>query len=620
MTRLRPGQPAPRGFEPRRPPTGRTPHARRPQDSSRTTNWTTTELTVAAGLVSGEVVDLTAQTDRQVRAAVVRDLLIQRWPPGMRAQEPDPRGIRLVAAEIDGRLDLDHLDTPVPLVLRGGCVPAGVTARFAHLSYLALTDLTLGTPDEPLAAFDGTGLEVDGVLSLAGTEARSATEDGTVRLSGAHVHQQLNLTEAVLTNTAGPALQADTLVADHDAALARLHATATSTAAAVRLRLAHIGGRLSITPDAVLANGAGPALDAEGLHVDGDAFLAGLTATGDGGDGAVRLAGAHLGAQLNLTEAVLTNHSGPALVADGLFVGDSAVLTGLRASADSRDAAVRLMGARISGQLNLGAVLDDRATPAPAALTNPSGPSLAADGAVVDDDLVLAGVQASGSGKSGTLRLAGTQIGGVLVGDLAAVASATSPAHRITVEGLTYRGVPGTGVTAWLDMLTHATPSYTAQPYRHLAAATAAAGHDHQTRQVLITQRRDQLTRAARRPARLWGWITWWTLGYGYQPWRALVALAAAAAAAAALTLWIGTWGLYLKDQPDQRCTPTDRVILGIDTTLPIISTPTTESCLPRTTNVSGRWITSLGVTEQMTGWALSTLFIAGFTNAVRKT
>jgi hypothetical protein len=277
------------------------------------------------------------------------------------------------------------------------------------------------------------------------------------------------------------------------------------------------------------------------------------------------------------------------------------------------------MGARISGQLNLGTLRDDGPAPIPTVLSNPDGPALAADGAVVEDDLVLTGVQASGSGRSGTLRLAGTQVGGVLVGDLVGVSSATSPEHRLSVEGLTYRGVPTTGVPAWLDLLTHATPTYTAQPYRHLAIATAATGHDHQTRQVLITQRRDQLRRAARRPARLWGWITWWTLGYGYQPWRALVGLVATAAGAAILSLWLGTWGLYLKDHPDQGCTPTDRVILGIDTALPIISTPTTATCLPRTTNVSGRWLSTLGVTEQLTGWALTTLFVAGFTNAVRK-
>jgi hypothetical protein len=575
---------------------------------------------VAAGLLRGEAVDLTPSTDRGVRAEVLRDLLTQRWPPGLGAGEADPRGVHLVGAEIDGRLDLDHLDTGLPLILRGGSVAAGVTARFAHLRYLALTDLTLGTPEQPLPAFDGTGLEVDDVLSLAGTEARSASEDGTVRLSGARIRQQLNLSMAVLANTDGPALQADTLVADHDVALSRLHASAVSAEAAVRLRLAHIGGRLSLTRDAVLANVAGPALDAEGLHVEGDAFLAGLRAVGHGDEGAVRLTGAHLGAQLDLRKAVLRNDDGPALVADGLLVGDSAVLAGLRASGDSRDAAVRLVGARVGGQLNLGVAVDEAGGSVAAVLTNPSGPALAADGSVVGDDLVLTDVTAAGSGRSGTLRLAATQVGGALIGDLRAVRSATSRAHRVSVEGLTYRGVPATGVSAWLDLLTRSTPRYTAQPYRQLAAATAATGHDHQTRQVLIAQRRDQLHRAARGPAQLWGWVTWWTLGYGYQPWRALVALAATAAAAAVLTLWVGTSGLYLKDSPDQGCTATDRLVLGIDTTLPFVSTPTTESCLPRGSNAAGRLATLLGVGEQLTGWALSTLFVAGFTNAVRKT
>ena len=562
------------------------PHER-PPTSSRTLTWTATELAVAAGLVCGEVVDLSQDSDCRVRATVLRDLLLRRWPPGWRASADDPRGVQLVGADVVGRLDLDHVETSVPLVLRSGRLVDGVSARFGHLRYLALTDLALGTAGQPLPALDGTGLEVDGVLSLAGTEAASAADDGTVRLSGAHIRQQLNLTAAVLIGSAGPALQADTLVADHDVALSRVTASVTSSEAAVRLRHAYVGGRLSISPDAVLSNLTGPALDAEGLRVDGDCFLSGITAIGEHDDGTVRLTGAHLAGQLDLSRALLTNGSGSALVADGLVVGDSAVLTGVRACADSRDAAVRLVGARIDGQLDLGAAVDGSGL-VPASLSNPAGPALAADGTVVDDDLVLTGLRASGSGRRATLRLAHTHVGGLLVGDFAAVTSATGPDHRMVVEGLTYRGVPGATATAWLDLLGHATPTYTAQPYRHLAAATAATGHDHQTRQVLIAQRRDQLHRAARTPTRLWGWLTWWTLGYGYQPWRALVWLSAVAGAAAGLTLWLGGWGLQVRDHPEQGCTATERVLVGLDTTLPVISTPVTDRCVPRPTSAAG--------------------------------
>ena len=52
----------------------------------------------------------------------------------------------------------------------------------------------------------------------------------------------------------------------------------------------------------------------------------GFTATGSGGDGAVRLIGAHIGGQLDCTGADLRNDSGPALVADGLQVGQDMYL------------------------------------------------------------------------------------------------------------------------------------------------------------------------------------------------------------------------------------------------------------------------------------------------------
>ena len=47
----------------------------------------------------------------------------------------------------------------------------------------------------------------------------------------------------------------------------------------------------------------------------------GFTATGAGEDGAVRLAGAHIGGSLDCDGASLRNDSGPALLADGLQVG-----------------------------------------------------------------------------------------------------------------------------------------------------------------------------------------------------------------------------------------------------------------------------------------------------------
>ena len=79
----------------------------------------------------------------------------------------------------------------------------------------------------------------------------------------------------------------------------------------------------------------------------------------------------------------------------------------------------------------------------------------------------------------------------------------------------------------WLELLQDGTPDYAAQPYQQLAAGYRARGDDRHARQTLMAQRDDQLARTD--PSwreRLWGWITKVTLGYGYQPWRALWFLA----------------------------------------------------------------------------------------------
>jgi hypothetical protein len=78
----------------------------------------------------------------------------------------------------------------------------------------------------------------------------------------------------------------------------------------------------------------------------------GFSATGVGGAGAIRLAEAHIGGQLVCSGATLTNESGPALTADGLHVDAEMFLRQLSATGISEDPAVRLPGARIGGPLD----------------------------------------------------------------------------------------------------------------------------------------------------------------------------------------------------------------------------------------------------------------------------
>ena len=78
-----------------------------------------------------------------------------------------------------------------------------------------------------------------------------------------------------------------------------------------------------------------------------------------------------------------------------------------------------------------------------------------------------------------------------------------------------------------MRLLREATPAYRAQPYQQLDAVCRADGHDSEARAVLMQQRRDQLDRGAltRRGDRMWARLTGALLGFGYQPWRALLYL-----------------------------------------------------------------------------------------------
>ena len=62
---------------------------------------------------SGVLLNLSAEPARDVRAAVIRDLL-----RGSHTDEPDPRGVRLRGARIIGELDLADVRTEIQLTLQ----------------------------------------------------------------------------------------------------------------------------------------------------------------------------------------------------------------------------------------------------------------------------------------------------------------------------------------------------------------------------------------------------------------------------------------------------------------------------------------------------------------------
>jgi len=526
-------------------------------------------LDLAADEVINEAAMRSWGASRTCRASVIRDIL-----RGRLAVDPDPHGLRLQGALIVGRLDLENLTTDINLELKECFLEEGLLARNARLASVALAGSQLEHPAEP--PLDAAWLTCS-VLNLKDARIFGHAKAGAVCLVGANIGGQLDCTSAQLRNDSGPALDGDGLQVGQDLQAAVLTASGSGYLGAVRLVGAKIGGQLDFGA-ADLLNDSGPAesssvesssvesapaLIADGLQV-GQGMFGPATATGSGHRGAVRLVGAHIGGSLECDGAALINDSGPALVADGLQVSQGMFLRyRFTATGSSHLGAVRLVDAHIGGQLDC----------TNSALRNDSGPALAA-------------------------------------------------------SGLTYAGVPhGISGPEWRNLLRDGTRSYAAQPYQQLAAGYRAAGQERQAREILMAQRDDELTLTDTGwRERLWGRITKVTLGYGYQPWRALLFLAAVVAISCVLAVVLGWHGALVQSKqtatPGRPCTVIQKVSVGLDLNLPIGTSVGRADCDLTTdsASVTAAWLTAVGWVLRLLAWAFAALFIAGFTSAVRKT
>jgi hypothetical protein len=614
-------------------------------------------------LAAGEPVDEAAMrswdSSQTIHAAVLRDILRGRLAP-----DPDPHGLRLRGARIAGRLDLENVTTGVGVELVDCLLGEGLVAGDAKLPFLRLSGCRLEHPDSPPLDADrltaaelildravieggcdsgavgltsahlgqlrcdtatvsnrtGSALHADGLHADLGVflrdrfKAVGMGKDGAVRLLGAHLGQ-LECDGATMHSDAGPALHADGLRVDRNVFLRdRFEAVGAGEDGAVRLSYAHLGGQLDCT-GATMRNNSGPALMADGLQVDQDVSLSqNFEAVGFGVDGAVRLVGAHCG-QLDCQLGMIHNDTGPALVADGLRVDQLVHLHLFEAIGAGEDGAVRLSGA------HLGALDCTSAT-----MRNDSGPALAAEGLQVDQDVHFrGGFEAVGAGDGVTLDLSEVRIGGALEFAPAQLEHTPNRHAQLALDGLTYAGLPkGISSRNWLHLLREGTKSYAAQPYQHFASAHRAAGNDEGVRTILMEQRRDQIHRGGLRGRdRAWARLTGVTLGYGYQPWRALLFLIAVAITAVILALTLGAQGGLARTDPQPptatQCSVVERVAVGLDLGLPLVKTGTQAHCEP-TTSTTGQVLTVAGWGLQVLAWAFATLFVAGFTGAVRKT
>jgi hypothetical protein len=385
----------------------------------------------------------------------------------------------------------------------------------------------------------------------------------------------------------------------------------------VLARDAHLAG-VSLT-GCRLEHPTEPPLDAARLTCS-VLVLAGAVITGHAKGGVVRLSGAHIAGGFSCSGAALRNDSGPALSADYLKVGQGMHLRGGFTATGAGDlGAVRLIGAHIDGQLDC----------TRASLRNDSGPALVARGLQVGQAIFLdGGFTAIGGGDDVAVDLKGARVGGTIVFDPAQLEQVVHPHRRLSLDGLTYAGVPErVSARDWLDLLRDGTRSYAAQPYQQLAAGYRALGDEQQAREILMARRDDQLARTHPRwPERLWGRITKITLGYGYQPWRALLFLAAVVVISCLLAVGLGSHGALVQTGGTatlgKPCTVIQQVSVGLDLNLPVGTTLARADCdlTKDSASAAAGWLTAAGWVLRLLAWAFAALFIAGFTSAVRKT
>jgi hypothetical protein len=621
------------------------------------------ELPIGAPTTGDPAAGETWGKDRQVRAQLLYELLTGINGP----KDARPHALGLTGARITGTLDLQAATLACPLVLRRCTFEQPINLREAQAPAIRLPgchvpgfngaqlqtrgDLQLSHGFTAQGEVNLAGAHIGGALSFENATltnpggralygdwltvgqsmlCRELTAQGQMILASAHIRSSLEFDGSSLTNAKGPALSANELTVD-GSMFCRNGFTAHGE---VDLVGGHIGGQLDFQA-ATLTN-TDPmrsALAGDGLTVDRGVFChMGFTAEGE-----VNLAGSHVGGQLVFDDATLTNPEGYALVAQALTVNQQMFCrNGFTARGQ-----VNLVGAHIGGRL----VFDG------ATLTNPKGLALVADGLTVDQDMFCR----NGFTAHGEVRLLGAHINGTLgfeeatltnpggwaldlervrattlflrpkVRPQGAVELINAQVHTcydseatwpedLRLEGFAYQALvadPEVDAMARLRWLERDPGGYRPQVYEQLADAYRKAGRDDDARKVAIAkQRRRRQTLSG--PGKVWNSMLRWTVGYGYQTWKAGVWLLA--------LVGLGWWifdrahPVYLvaATPPGQR--PWFHAgLYALDLLLPFVDLGYQGAW------IAGGWARGFYLIWNLAGWVLITAVVAALSGLIKR-
>lgn len=580
--------------------------------------------------------------DRNLRAALLRWICIDR----IAFPVVDPRGIRLCAARITGKLDLSFATVPFPLSFYR-CVFTDTV----ELGFLMIPGLDFSGSVMRGVSADGANIAGDIVL------AEGFVSEGAVRMLTTQIGGNLDANGGRFLNPAGHALWADrakiagsVFLGSYTKAGSPSAGTSFQSTGSVRLVGAQIGGVLNCaggsfcrpnalpTPKTATAapSGCAPATPqsagsaasvfailGDRMKVGGIFFSGGFSA-----NGAVRLWGADIASNILCSGGTFSNADGDAVSADGakigggVYFGEGFVAKGV----------VDLVSCQIAGDVDC-----RKATFTKLSLVR----------ATVKGSLLWSEVE-----EAKTVQL---DLTNATTGPLQDEPASWPATGNLTLDGFCYARIsPPAPVDVKSRLRWLALPSqFTLQPYQQLAKVLKDGGDADAPHLVLFKmehQRRQSDDNSLLQ--HIASWILRWTIGYGQMPLRALwwlVGLIALGSIAYGLGYLGGVVTPSEKEAhaafkkqgyPPEGYAEFNPLIYSIEHSFPLVNLevkdhwqpgPERVTVQPAVHWVGLQWVRNHGLdldspiflqvwmwSQTIAGWVLATLFVAGLTGVVK--
>lgn len=303
------------------------------------------EKDLLLAIASGRVLNLTRRARRTVPADLLREIFTHELE-----LEADPRGVQITGARVKGLLDLESVTSQLRLSFQDCYFPSGVRAWGAQLPRLNFKGCTArGLRGEPAIDLDSCSL-LEG-LNLFGLQAEANSDAGALRLSGARITGQLDIRQAHVENSNGPAISADSILVTSSGHFEGAHALGSGEAT-IRLQAAQFGGNVHFEGATIINRGGGAALLAQKLASSGRLRLVGAQLKSADAKATVNCDYASLDA-LDLDSCTLQNKQGPVIAATGIKVNFVSSLADMDVQAFSPDRAIFDFTAAETGSLHL---------------------------------------------------------------------------------------------------------------------------------------------------------------------------------------------------------------------------------------------------------------------------